>query len=467
LTGAVRGTSGRTMRRIAVAAVVLAIFGALVAASMLSRSSSPVDAEFARLRAVGLPATCAEAFGVPEPAGTPTGGEPTPPVSPSAAPVAPSTDDDNGVHDVEAAFAWLEATCGRWGSWKITGPWDPDAVDPWPETATTEQLAALRRFLTTARPFFDRVDAGLAKPTFRTAPTFDADALPSFDFVRNQQRLIQLLSARAAVGAVPADRVAAMSAAARLARRIEPTCILSVMVALSSQSVAVCEARRAAEDGTIAAADLRRALDAELSASNLPLLPASVRGEPALIGTNWRAARSGASPSRPRRSAWRQLVHSVERLFEPGRQEDFEDLSAGDVAAAMRFWADAASIDASSAQAFRASIDALAQRATGGPSGTATLLRQMESRLLRSEAASRLACLALAAKAQREATGAWPASLDELAPALGGAVPTDPATDGAFGFSTDGPKVRLFAASEGGTDDATLREQLLLWEFPR
>jgi hypothetical protein len=455
------------MRRVAVALVALAVVGGLVAASMLSRSASLVDAEFARLRAAGLPATCAEVFGVPEPVAPPTGGAATTSVPPAAEPAAPSADDANGVHDVEAAFAWLESNCGKWGSWKVTGPWDPDTVDPWPESATTEQLAALRRFLTKARPFFDRVDAGLAKPTFRFVPTFGADGLPSLDFVLVQQHLIQLLSARGAAAATAEERVAAMSASARLARRIPPTNLLCVMVALSSQSVAVCEARRAAEDGSIPAAELRRALDADLAASDLPLLPAAARGEAALIGTAWRAARAGTSTTFPRRPLWRRLARSFERMFDSSGPFDAVELSADEISNAMRYWADAASIDASSPQAFRTSIDQLAGRAPTDWRVSVTLLRQMETRILRSEAAARLARIALAAKAHREATGAWPASLEELAPALGGAVPTDPATDLPFDYAVGAKTVRLRAAGEPGTDDATLREQLLLWEFPR
>jgi hypothetical protein len=144
----------------------------------------------------------------------------------------------------------------------------------------------------------------------------------------------------------------------------------------------------------------------------------------------------------------------------------FGDLPASDIAHAMRVFADATALDASSPESLRASVDALAARHAGEALGMNDV-RHLVERALTMESARRLARVALAARAHRDATGAWPASLEELAPALGGAVPTDPATGRAFEVVVDGTAVRFRAARAEGDDDAALREKLLLWEFPR
>jgi hypothetical protein len=350
----------------------------------------------------------------------------------------------------------------------VTGPWDPNAQDPWYEHTTPEQLAALRAFLERSWPFFDRLNDALDKPRIAFVPQFDASGVPSFDYVRPIQRVLPLLSARAVAAPAQRERISAMVAAARLFRRLETRSLHELFIAMSAQAVAIREARAAAEDGTIPAADLLRALDRELDVSLVPRLAAAARGEPALVASAWRAWRSGPSASSASRRPLKRLVRSLERMFTPTADPlQFEDLSSDDLARWMRVWSEVAEIDASSPETFRAAMEAVLQRNPSNPGGHVGELKRVADHVLRHDSASRLARVALAAKAHREATGAWPATLDALAPALGGAVPVDARNGKPFVYSTDGPKVRLAAPGDGTANDEQLRDQLVLWEFPK
>ena len=440
-------TGRRRWLRVAVGVALVA--AALIGWALIPPSMQPLDDELVRLRAAGFPTTCAEALGEMPP------------------------DAENGALDLEAALAALEDGVGKVGTWKVTGPWDRNATAPWPESATPQQITELGAFLGRARPFFDRVDAGLAKPRFRFRDTLDAAGLPTQAYVRNLQHVLMVVSARALAGATPDERIAGVSSLARLGRRIEPNSMIPALVGIAATASAVSGARHAVEDGSVPVADLRRALDPDLLEPRLDILARAAPAEAAWFAAVYRGTQSGVSSSQiPSRPSWnRRLKRRVERLFGKGSPLEWDELRPAEAARVVRVWSEVAALDASSARGLHASIDALKARNAPVPADVMIVLLQVERKLVQSEAKRRLARVALAAAERRETTGAWPASLDELRDAFPDGVPLDPYTDAPFVYDASGAKVRLASAGAlpgaATPDDATLREQLLLWEVPR
>jgi hypothetical protein len=447
-----------TRRRwpLVVVAISVACVGTLVLVAERSRVSvAPVDAELARLGAAGFPTTWEEALGA-----TPT----------TAAEGEERPASNDGFADIHAAFVWLESNFGGIYTWEIVGPWSRENEEAFADEATPEQWAALGLRIAEWKPFYDRVDAGLAKPQFRVRPENDRWGLPTRSFGFDSTKLLQFLVARAIGASTEEERLAGVSAAARLSVGAARGAVGATYLSLRARETAIREARRAAELGTIRAAHLHRALDADLAGSVLPLVAADARTEPACLAAAWRAANT--SPTYPRPNWRERLVGRVARVLPDSRdrsvdEPQLDEMTGDEIAAVMRFWGDAAAIDVTTPASFRAAVKARVARGSGDGGCSARALRQLADRTLRVEAASRLARVALAAKAHRETTGDWPATLGALAPALGGSVPTDPRTDAPFVYSTDGPKVRLVAPGDLSVEDPPLRDDLLLWEFPK
>lgn len=436
-------------RRLRVPAVAVVAVVAVFAWALQPPSMRPLDDEMARLRAAGLPTTCAEAIGDMPP------------------------DAENGALDVEAAIAALETSAGKPGTWTVTGPWDSNATGPWQESATPEQWTQLRAFLDRERPFFDRVDAGLTKPRFRFPDTLDVTGAPSEAYVgRSLVPTMQLLMTRAAAGGTAQDRVAAMSSLARLGRRIEATSLVPVMFGAASMGGAIREARNGLEDGSISAADLRRALDPELRESLLGRLPHAAPLQAVWTATVFRAYCEGKMPQFAVQRSWSdRLRRSVKRITAHDARVELDELRPAQVAEAVRSWADVAGLDTSSVVRLHAAVVALDARTPSDPGGVLRIVRRLARKLAELESATALARVALAVAERRAATGAWPASLDDLRDAFPDGVPLDRFTDAPFVYDPSGAKVRLASAGAFPDDntpaDPWLHDTLLLWELPR
>jgi hypothetical protein len=103
--------------------------------------------------------------------------------------------------------------------------------------------------------------------------------------------------------------------------------------------------------------------------------------------------------------------------------------------------------------------------------GSKDLTVRLVHTALRTEAAARLARVALAAADLRATHGDFPASLDELRPMFPDGVPLDPYTDAPFVYERTAAGVRIASAGrlagEDALDEATLRAQCLSWELRR
>jgi hypothetical protein len=89
---------------------------------------------------------------------------------------------------------------------------------------------------------------------------------------------------------------------------------------------------------------------------------------------------------------------------------------------------------------------------------------------VRTVAVLRIGRVALALMEHRQRTGRWPATLQEVAQAFGGSVPTDPYTGHAFVYGRSDGRVRLYAAgppelSSGPQAWELLDEADLGWEW--
>jgi len=101
----------------------------------------------------------------------------------------------------------------------------------------------------------------------------------------------------------------------------------------------------------------------------------------------------------------------------------------------------------------------------------AYFIQTSAERFCRTDAATRLARVALAAAEHRATHGDFPASLDELKPMFPDGVPLDPFTDAAFVYEKTATGVRIASAGrladDRPIDEATLRERVLVWELKR
>jgi len=102
--------------------------------------------------------------------------------------------------------------------------------------------------------------------------------------------------------------------------------------------------------------------------------------------------------------------------------------------------------------------------------GTLALIHVVKQ-LGQTDAACRLARIALAAAEHREKHGDFPASLVELQPVFAYDMPVDPYADARFVYAKTATGVRIASVGrlpeDAPLDDATLHERCLVWELKR
>lgn len=353
-----------------------------------------------------------------------------------------------------AGFPWVRG---------LTGPWDVNVATPWEVHAPPERIRALAEWLDAARPWYERFSAALAHDEVRIPlKSVPSIAAPTVD-IASVQNIQRLLSARALAATRTTDRIAAIRDELRLAQRQRTLQLLDTSVARSGLSTATREIRFGVTSGDLPAAELLATAGAELRHARTVDVARIARGEIAWIAESAEWIRDGGTlPARGGRGA----AGSLRRALRAARRIVEDEYPLADFTRSLRGWR----------------AIARGERAwprVGDPTGpdeafdanTLAMLRRMDALWSRQDAATTLADVALAVKVVHEETGAWPASLDALAPRFGGAVPRDPYTGRPFAYEVTSSVVRISSQGcrDGGVSPsaAELDEACLVWEFAR
>ena len=403
------------------AILLLVVLGLAAAAFALGRpySRKPLEDFVAAEKKAGRPTTIRAAIG-PDPAA-----------------------EENGAPALTAAAREFDQRAGDDSTWGVVGPWKNDGDRPWFETATPEELAALGRFVDAQRPFFDGVAAALAKPRLQNEVQRGTAGEPESDDVMTRVRIIHLLTARAVAASSPRDRLDSIVLLATLASRFESATMIDEMVAALAMRDALTAMRCSVVRGDVDVAAARERLDPLLRMEKLPHFPEIVRRERV-----WLIETLMASPTYPP-PHFMDGEHFLDRLI--GRVRAVIDGPATptgspeDVAEGMRAVASLESLPVTNYARLAADLRAAAD---GHGEGTSARLMvgnyvRLAEALAQTDAAQRLARIALAAAAHRARTGALPASLDDLRDALGGDAPLDPYTGAAFDFAATPDGIRI------------------------
>lgn len=443
-----------TNARIWVTFLVVGLASLVGAAVLLAQpfSRKPVGDYLARMETEGRPVTLRAALG------------PDPPAA------------ENGAMEVATASKWADENLGDSSTWTVRGPWSDDSGGPWYDGLTDEQRRELDDFLAKAGPLFDGLAAGLAKPRMReTTPPGDGPIrLEGFEA---KARIVKILSAKAFAATRAEDRLDATALLASLAVRTECRGLLDQMINVWAMETAVKSLRRELERGGADATAWRARLDAPLSQPWLPRFGGAVRLERGSILDLLRSAdfddlavRNPSATNRWTTIVYERIAARLDGIVKPDSRPRGTpaDLVAGLAATEALETAATDSYPRFAQELARITPD------IATPYGHLCMVKplvQCADRLARTDAATRLARIALAAAEHRAAHGDFPASLDELRPAFPDGVPLDPYTDAPFVYEKTADGVRIAAAGRLAGDPAPsegdLRERVLVWELKR
>lgn len=421
----------------------------------LTAADEPLTAYVAVLRAAGEPTTLREAF-------------------------------DRGAPVEGARAPWLEirmAALVLHGQLQLENDFRDPEFWPWdgadtPEEETPENLARLAALAPRLDATCDAVAEALGGPRLRfpfeeedspahiaeaaaryrpftralaqgeldaAMKTLQDDPPPAGRFRNLSARLTvaKALAGAAVASADPARRIASCRTLLLFGRKDEPTTLLELSSAEGFLVRGVAALRFGVERGNLDPRVARATLDPLLAGTVRDRLPAALAAERAYVVDLYRAAvvQEIEPSARPRTAA--VAVASCEALRRVAA------LGAGGTGA----W-----------------IGEVRQAATGG-GAYAVGLPVVADGIVRCDAATRLARVALAVAEHRAVHGEFPRTLEELAPVFADGVPVDPYTDRPFVYSTTDANVGI--SSLGRLPDAkelspeTLRERCLVWTLRR
>ena len=428
--------------------IVGAVFVALVAWAIVPPSERPFYDYLDERRAAGLPTTYEELLG---------------PMPPAA---------ENGVEELAAAVPWVLKEFGPSTSWKNSG-FDVNMIvnedGPTPEQIAEETPAAVR-----IRPWTERRDAVLAKPRLRFPVALGPEGFRTWTHVTVLQNVQRFLMMQAQAEDDPQRRLAACRAMFLFARRIEPESLMTWMVGTAFVSGGVAALRRGVEWGRIDPVAAREACDELLRGSRREGLRAAFRAEAVWFLTAYRELVEGrATPRSAKSSYWWKMSRRFDRLMSHVRGiPDFPELEPGmprTIVGVCR------GLDAAAAEPGVDVGPAMAQRLD--PSGAMrefgidVAVSKCRRTNVQCDAQTRLARVALAVAELHAKTGAWPASLDELAPMFPDGVPADPFTDKPFAYTPTKDGVRVSSAGRLPSDPVPEQDTRswrgLVWELTR
>lgn len=355
-----------------------------------------------------------------------------------------------------AAFAALTYDAGGTSSWP-EGPWIADVPDV--GALDAERRAALTEFVSAHAAFFAAVDAAAAADVIVFPAIRDPSGFLEWAPVHDMVTVAELLRVRACCAATEEERVAALETLLRIGRRWRPRSALEALVAATFVDGAARELASGIAAGRLGPAACAR-LDELLRPDTVARYGDLVRAErawllsahdelvdlPGVDDDGDASVLDGAGFDREVRFAGLARAFVVESAAEVVELSETLRAIPTDDPSSLPAAVDAATAplldEEPSVLPWRRLRDILGR-------GMAALAAHSPGKLLDIDARVRVARIAVAAEAHRERTGAWPATLDDLADAFGGATPLDPRTGGAFAFEvSDDGALRIGAPAE-------------------
>jgi hypothetical protein len=401
-----------------------------------------------QLRAAGTPTTLLELYGADAP------------------------DDENAAPEITAALRWLDDEVGPDRDWTVVGPWRRDAsIDderPWFERASPDELHDLAGFLDRVRPFFDRVAAALERPRCRFPLRVDAFGFPDSAGVSSIQRLTRVVGARAFADPASATRVEGCRELLLVARRFEPLLPIGPMVQAAAATLAATALRHGVEIGVVDAATARAAVDPLLAPTWLDVGRSVAVVDMVQTLSNFQAALDfrGEAPANER-PADAFMTDLMTRMKDAPREVMVRQCES-----IVGYCEDLREASELPTRPFSAYLRrSRAMVAAAREPRSAIVIPSAAERAGRTEAACRLARVALAVAERRSVDGEFPASLDALRPMFADGVPLDPFTDAPFVYERTPTGVRIESAGrlaeDAALDEPMLRERCLVWELKR
>jgi hypothetical protein len=371
---------------------------------------------------------------------------------------------DNGASLLDAAVARMTEIVGDPG--KALDPLlaEGEAAAESGRARDEASLARAREFLDRIAPALREIEAAADRRIVRWPPNDAVDA-PT-PWTPTLQRVNRTLEIRLECARTPEERLSAARVMLAIGRKVEPMDVLTAMVASATRGGAVDDLRRQVERGDLPAALARSALDAELRAGTRLSLDRTARLEIAFWAPVLRAV------SRGEKVTFGGGSTSYGAELGPEMRSPFARLWLGTPCDALRDLRAVSRVAETSHAARRRELRGIETKASKLSRTFVLPFPIVEKKAAETDARLRLARIALAATERREATGAWPASLDELRDAfVEGGVPLDPFTDRPFTYEVKGRALRISSAGrcddEPAVAEADLVEDGLVWTIER
>jgi hypothetical protein len=380
--------------------------------------------------------------------------------------------DANGFAELAQAVRWMDEHKGAPETWTVVGPWRQTWKGPWYESLSDGQRREQDAFFADATPFFDLVAAALAKPRLRTPPAADP-RVSRFNSDPARWRVAQVLAARATAATKDVDRLDAVESLCKLAARWENRSSGDLGGAAQTMIDATTAIRRSLWSGDIDAAKWRAHLDGPLNTSWLARYGQAVRMQRAALLRVLRIdAYSKPTGSPAREPSPADLVGWV-RMGEDLRSG--EEIAFGSPSQLAQLLRNTERLETAPTDSYPRLEEQIREADFAIPKHEGLNYVSphvtIAAALVRTDAACRLAQVALAASEHRAKRGDFPATLDELKAAFPNGVPRDPYMDEPFRYERTDAGVRI--ASSGRPPwwavqpDDSLREDGMLWELKR
>ncbi len=360
-------------------------------------------------------------------------------------------DAENAAPELQAVLDAINERFGTESTWPRIGPWGTSDVRL--EDETPERIAELRTFLAPFGQYFARVASALDRPRCRF-PIRGPDGFEDAKGTATVRHLARLLGAQSVVAAEPAERIESARTLLRLAEKNEPVLVIDWMVGPAAAVQAIKGIGSGVETGALDATTTRAAVDGVL------------RDDWTSRGPKWLIANVTQTVSMVRAALDGDVPADVERIIEMSTFRATAPLVEG-----LRVVDAAARVQPASRAEYLRSALAFQEQLAAAKDTHAFVVGKGVQLLVRADAASRLARVALAVADRRARTGQFPASLNELATDFSGDVPTDPFTGAPFVYERTDSGVRIASLGrlpeEIPHEEDERTERGLVWELHR